>query len=162
MDALRAAIMGRVHGLHRTIERVPHGSPQSVSVSGSNNYGIIANQVTIRGRSKPGPLILPGSIGADPRRYNYIEYLVKRLTEFRAIGKSYGQQRGSRVHPGATRNILEKQLGGLPKDLPVDRFPEVVAHLADKIDNTAQGRRNRARNIPNYHRFEEHPGTITT
>jgi len=91
--------------------------------------------------------------------YNYVEYLIKRLTEFRDVGKSYGQQRGGRVHPGATRKILEKQLGGLPKDLPVDRFSEIVTHLTEKIDNTAQGRRNRSRNVANYHRFEDHPGS---
>jgi hypothetical protein len=78
----------------------------------------------------------------------------------RDAGKSYGQSRIGRVHPGATRKILEKQLGGLPKDLPTDRFVEVVAHLWEKINSTAQGKRNRANSISNYHPFEEHPGSV--
>jgi hypothetical protein len=149
----------QVHGLRLVDGAEQHRSTQSIRVVESNNFGIIANQVTIRGRSRPGAIIIPGTIGSDPQLYNYVEYLIKRLTEFRDVGKSYGQQRGGRVHPGATRKILEKQLGGLPKDLPVDRFPEIVMHLMEKIDNTAQGRRNRARNVVNYHRFEDHPGS---
>jgi hypothetical protein len=159
MDALRREVIARVHGLRRHAEASTRSPTQSVSVVHSNNSGIIANQVTIRGSPRPRAIILPGSIGADPRKYNYLEYLIKRLTEFRAAGVSYGQRRGGRVHPGSTRKILEKQLGGLPKDLPVDRFTEVVAHVQSKIDVTALGRNNRKRNVGNYHSFENHAGS---
>lgn len=159
MDELRAKIVGRVNQLRGPAPRGMPNASQSVNVANSNNSGIIANQVTIRGAGRAGPIIIPSSIGAAPRKYNYVEYLIERLTEFRSVGKSYGQQRAGRVHAGATRKILKKQLGGLPKDLPDDRFDEVAAYLKAKIDNTAQGRRNRARGVANYHSFDEHPGS---
>jgi hypothetical protein len=156
MDSLRTRIISRVHALHRK-SQFAQSSAKSVSVIGSTNSGIIANQVTIRssGRRRQA-VIVPDSIGSDPRKYNYIEYLIKQLTEFRRTGGSYGQRRGGRVHPGATRRILESQLGGLPKDLHVDRFEEVVIYLKEKIDATALGRNNKKRNFQNYHSFEEH------
>lgn len=158
MDSLRSKILSRVHGLAHCHE-ISARPQQAVTVIGATNTGIIANQVTVRGsRPRQQVIILPNSIGSDPRRYNYVEYLIKRLTEFREAGASYGQNRTGRVHPGATRKILEKQLGGLPKDLPADRFGEIVAHLQGKIDDTAVGRRNRRGNVANYHSFEEHGG----
>jgi hypothetical protein len=135
----------------------PGSSTPTVAMIGSINNGIIANQVTIR-NSRPSAkaIIVPGSIGADPEKYNYVEYLLKQLAKFREAGASYGQQRGGRVHPGSTRKILERQLGGLPKDLAAERFLEVCCHLKSKIDDTAQGRNNRKSSILNYHSFEEH------
>lgn len=127
----------------------------SVTVSQSTNSGIIANRVTINSSSKSGKIILPGSIGADPPRYNYVEYLIKRLTSFRQAGASYGQRRGV-MHSGSVRKILDNELGGLPKDQPLERFDEIVAILKSKIDDTALGRNNRSRGIRNYHGFDEH------
>ncbi|MDB5353717.1 MAG: hypothetical protein JWN24_170 [Phycisphaerales bacterium] len=159
MDVLRTEVMARVNGLRRHADASKQSPMQSVNVVSSNNSGIIANQVTIHGGLRPRTIILPGSIGADPRKYNYVEYLIKQLTKFRDAGASYGQRRRGRVHPGSTRKILEKQLGGLPKDLPVDRFAEVIADLQNKIDVTAMGRNNRKRNVGSYHSFEDHIGS---
>jgi hypothetical protein len=146
--------------LRRTGRPSAQTPTQAVNLIGSNNNGIIANQVTIRGsRPRAVAIILPGSIGAETRKYNYVEYLIKRLTEFREAGASYGQRRGGRVYLGSTRKILEKQLGGLPKDLPADRFLKVCSHLQGKIDDTALGRNNRNRSVRNYHGFEEHVGS---
>lgn len=156
MDALRSALMMRVSKLDGHETSSAQSATHSVTVVGSNNTGIIANHVTIRGGGRAKPILVPGSIGTDPEKYNYIEYLVKRLTEFRKIGASYGQGRHNQVNPGATRRILESQLGGLTKDLPLHRFKEVVLHLKTKIDDMAQGRTNRKRNARNYHSFEEH------
>ena len=159
MDVLRSALLARVHRLRGAEPSTPTPA-HTVNVTGSNNSGIIANQVTIRGGGgRPRAIILPGSIAADATKYNYVEYLIKRLTQFREAGRSYGQRRGGRVHPGATRKILEQDLGGLPKDLPVERFAEVVGYLQCKIDNTALGRTNRKQRISNYHTFENHPGS---
>jgi hypothetical protein len=115
-----------------------------------------ADSRAVSNHSRAAIIILPGSIGAEPRKYNYVEYLIKKLTEFRKAGVSYGHGRGGRVHPGSTRKILERQLGGLPKDLPADRFHEVCSHLQMKINNTALGRNNRKRSVRNYQSFEEH------
>lgn len=142
----------------RKEKKVSQASRQTLTVSGSNNSGIIANQVNIRAArgGSARPIILPGSIGADPPRYNYVEYLIKRLTKFREAGASYGQQRGGRIHSGVTRKILERQFGGLPKDLPVDRFADICSDLQRKIENTAMGRSNRKKGARSYHSFDEH------
>jgi hypothetical protein len=155
MDALRNIILGRIDKL-RHAAGAAKSAALSVNVVASNNSGIIANKVTICGGPRPRSIVIPGSIATDPIKYNYVEYLIKTLTAFREIGDSYGQRRANFVHLGATRKILERQLGGLSKDLPLERFSEIVAHIREKIDNTSQGRRNRSRGEPNYHRFEDH------
>jgi hypothetical protein len=142
-------------GVHPFVKkRAPAGD--TVSVIGTNNSGIIANKVTFNGKLKTGPIIMPGTIGASPREYNYVEYLVKRLTEFRQAGASYGQKRKGKIHAGSTRSILADQLGGLPKDQPLEHFETVVAHIKAKIDKTALGRNQRSRGKRNYHEFHEH------
>lgn len=141
-------------GVHQFRDPPKHGG-DSVTVTQSTNRGIIANRVTINNATNRGKIILPGSIGADPARYNYVEYLIKRLTTFRQAGASYGQRRGV-VHSGSVRKILDNELGGLPKDQPLERFDEIVAILKSKINDTALGRNNRSRGIRNYHGFEEH------
>lgn len=132
-----------------------------MNVSATDNRGgIIAQEfhgkVIFQGETKPGPIILSGSIADNPKHYRYVEYLIKRLTEFRRAGESFGQRREGPIHPGATRSILENEFGNLPKDLPVEKFDELVQALKAKIDNTALGRRNHKRDIPNYHSFEDH------
>jgi hypothetical protein len=132
-----------------------------MNLSGTDNRGgVIAQQflgkVVFEGGRPPGPIILAGSIADNPTHYRYIEYLIKRLTLFRRAGASFGQRRKGVVHAGGTRSILENELGNLPKDLPVEKFDDLVATIKAKIDNTALGRRNKARGIRNYHPFEEH------
>lgn len=125
-----------------------------------NRGGIIAQEfhgkVVFQGERKQGALVLKGSIADNPKHYRYIEYLIKRLTDFRRAGTSFGQKRNGIVHAGATRSILEREFGNLPKDLPVEQFENLVETLKTKINNTALGRGNQSRNIPNYHSFEEH------
>jgi hypothetical protein len=132
-----------------------------MNVSGTDNRGGIIAQafhgkVVFEGDRKPGPIILSGSIADNPKHYRYVEYLIKRLTSFRQAGASFGQKRKGVVHAGGTRSILENEFGNLPKDLPVEKFDDLVQTLKAKIDNTALGRRNGARGVRNYHTFEEH------
>ena len=124
--------------------QAPASFGDAVNVSHTNNSGIIANRVTIQGKAKAAKIILPGSIATDAKKYNYVEYLVKRLTKFREAGGSYGQKRKGKIHDGGTRKILGEQLDGLPKDQPIEHFEKVVAHIKGKIDNTALGRNRRS------------------
>jgi hypothetical protein len=142
-------------GHHPFRSRTAASSGNSVNVAGTVNYGNIANRITIS-KSKSAPIILPGSIGSDPKKYIYVEYLVKRLTSHREAGKSFGQVRKGKLHSGGTRKILENELGGLPKDLPVEDFGRLVEVLKAKIDKTILGMRNTAQGYANYHSFEEH------
>jgi hypothetical protein len=59
MDTLRATIIDRIRHLPTNVERVRPVLSQAVSVTNSYNSGIIANKVTIRGRDRPGPIIIP-------------------------------------------------------------------------------------------------------
>jgi hypothetical protein len=132
-----------------------------MNVSGTDNRGgVIAQEfhgkVVFEGERKAAPIILSGSIADNPPQYRYVEYLIKRLTEFRQAGNSFGQQRKGKIHAGVTRNILANEFDNLPKDLPVKKFDEVVQTLKMKIDKTALGRNNNSRGIRNYHPFEEH------
>lgn len=117
----------------------------------------IINKITVRQPEKPGRIILPGTIGSSPRHYNYIEYLVKRLAEFREAGASYGQRRKNKVHAGTVRRQIENDVGALPKDLPLEDFEPLVEKLHGKILNTALGRNRRAQGLRCFHSFEEHP-----
>lgn len=127
-----------------------------------NRGGVIAQNLNAKNltikNTQPSKkqIVFPGSIAESPKHYNYVEYLIKRLTTFRQAGKSFGQQRVGKIHTGTTRSILENQLGGLPKDRPLNEFDDIVNFLKAKIDDTALGRRNRARSTPNYHSFEVH------
>jgi hypothetical protein len=132
-----------------------------MNVSSTDNRGGIITQqfhgkVVFEGDRKPGAIILSGSIADNPKQFRYVEYLIKRLTTFRQAGKSFGQSRTGTIHAGGTRSILEKEFGNLPKDLPVEKFDELVATIKAKVDNTALGRNNGAKGIRNYHSFEEH------
>jgi hypothetical protein len=55
-----------------------------------------------------------------------------------------------------TRKIFENEFGGLPKDLPLVQFDQLVATLKARIDKTVLGKHNLSRGIRNYHEFEEH------
>ena len=129
---------------------------QSVNANVGINKGIIANEVTIKSGAKTTGLILQGTIGTDPAKYNYVEYLVKKLTKWRQNGEMFGQKRKGELHDGVTRNILAQQLGGLTKDLLLERFESVVEHIQGKIDDTVFGLNNLRKGIRNYHDFTEH------
>lgn len=141
-------------GFHPFRKRAATGG-NNVQVVETVNSGIIANKVTFT-KSKPGPIILPGSIGSVPQKYNYVEYLLKRLTTYRQAGASYGQVRKGKLHTGVTRKILENEFGGLPKDLPLEQYDGLVATLKLKIDKTALGTNNLSKGVRNFHPFEEH------
>ncbi len=153
-------VLWRKRALQNGVHPARRDTPAMSVSSTDNRGGVIAQQfqgkVVFQTGTKAKAIILPGSIGESPKHYNYVEYLIKRLTEFRKAGASFGQRRTGKIHDGGTRKILANELGGLPKDQPVERFDEVVSITKAKIDNTALGRRNYARGIPNYHSFEMH------
>lgn len=93
---------------------------------------------------------------STPQR-DYVDRLLKRLTDFRAAGKSYGQQFASEVSIHSTARIAR---GALRCDLyDPARFDDVCEHLKSKIDATIQGKRNHAQGIPNYRPFEQEATT---
>lgn len=90
----------------------------------------------------------------DEKR-QYVEYLVNRLTEFRAAGSSFGQKFGGTVSKASVTRIARSQLGFDIYD--ATRFDEVCDHLKTKIDATILGKRNVAKGSANYHEFASEP-----
>ncbi|WPJ95131.1 hypothetical protein SH580_17035 [Coraliomargarita algicola] len=123
------------------------------------NFGQMAetiNNTYESSKASKGSIILPGSIGSDPKRYNYLEYLIARLAKWRSAGKSYGQKRPGGVHPGVVRKQIQDKWGGLPKDLPLDNWESLVAELKDKIELTALGKNKIKKGQSNFHSYEAH------
>jgi hypothetical protein len=143
-------------GVHPAKRETP-----AMSVSTTDNRGgFIAQQfhgkVVFQSETRPKPIILTGSIADSPDHYRYVEYLIKKLTDFRQKGASFGQSRKGKIHSGGTRKILENEFGNLPKDLPLTEFDKLVDTLKAKIDDTILGQYNHARGVRNYHTLEEH------
>lgn len=133
----------------------PRGKKTSIEVG--VNHGQVADKIVNNyGGNKNPKIVLPGTVAEDPDRYNYLEYLMKRLAEFREAGSGFGQKRKGPVHVGVIRNMVENEWGALPKNLRVEKWSPLVAQIKDKIDNTALGRVRRSRGQRNYHSFEEH------
>ncbi len=111
----------------------------------NNHYGAKSDRV-----------ILPGTVAEDPDRYNYLEYLMERLAEFREAGASFGQKRRGKIHVGVIRNMVKNEWGALPKNLKLSVWDAVVADLKAKIENTALGRNRVKQGKGCYHSFEKH------
>lgn len=88
------------------------------------------------------------------QRTAYLEYLLKRLTDFRRAGSSYGQKHQAEISVHVTRKIIQSQLGWPLLD--ESHFAETCAHIQAKIHDTILGRRNAARGTRSYHSFEDH------
>ena len=121
-----------------------------------NNGQVAEKIVNNHYGKKRGPIVMPGTVAADPDRYNYLEYLMERLAEYREAGASYGQKRTGKIHVGVIRNLVKNQWGALPKNLRLDVWDEVVADLKAKIENTALGLNRVKRGQGCYHSFEKH------
>jgi len=82
----------------------------------------------------------------------YVDFLIKRLTDFRSAGKSFGQNFSNQISTSTTARIARSQLHC---DLySPDHFREVCDYLKSKIDGTILGKRNTANGVPNFHEFE--------
>lgn len=121
------------------------------------NHGQIAEKIVNHHYgTKRERMVLPGTVAQDADRYNYLEYLMGQLAEFREAGASYGQKRKGTIHIGVIRKMVKDQWGALPKDLKLGVWDRVVADLKAKIENTALGRNRVKQGRGCYHSFEKH------
>jgi len=97
---------------------------------------------------------------AGDLRHQYVDYLVKRLTDWRKAGVRFGQKFNGQHTVAITANILQGQLGG--SLYAPERFEEVCAFIKAKIDATILGQRNQRRGVRSYHAFGEIPTTPVT
>ena len=121
------------------------------------NKGQVAETIINKnyGPQKSPPVKLSGSIKDDLNRYNYMEYLIKRLAKFRQAGAGFGQKRRSVIHPGVIRKNINDEWGALPKDLGLEKWDRLVQQLRDKIDVTALGRGRAKRGERSYRSFDD-------
>jgi hypothetical protein len=131
-------------------------APPSPSVG--TNYGIVAERiekltVNLAGGKPNGPVLLAGTIGANPDMREYANYLVARYIDWRKKSDLYWPPvKGKRFKGGAAHGILcqgYKSVSALR--IPDHRFFEWVEATQGKIDNTIFGKHN----SKNYSTWEE-------
>jgi hypothetical protein len=130
---------------------------QSVTVSSTQNTGIIANVVNIKGRKPPKLRYPSDSIGADTIKNGYIHYLYGKYIDYRKADTSFGAfAHASRFHPGELHRTIRSKFKAQTFFLHVARFNELVQYMQGRIDQTILGKRNRSRGVPNCGSFEDY------
>lgn len=154
VKASQGAVIHRMPGA-----QAPLPSSNVISITGDATGSIVGNSITIQGDAKlrGKRMNYPvGSVGADLVRKNYVAYLAGRYNDFRATGlASYGQK-GTHHHGVIHTQIKSRFKVAGTYYVPVERFEELVRFLQDKIDQTIQGKRNKARGGGAYSSFEDY------
>jgi hypothetical protein len=129
----------------------------NVNVTSSSFRGDIAQTITkISGVKAPRIAHPAGSIGANLAMKGYIDYLISRYFNYRKADRSYGRK--TPFSPKVIHKNIERKFGAKTFFLPESSFQNLAAYLAQDIDSTIQGKRNRRCGTRNYHSFEEHRG----
>lgn len=93
-----------------------------------------------------------GSVAGERVMMSYAKYLIGRYQEFQKADKT----KADRFKYIAIHAALKREFKGDWKLLPVSRFPEIVAFLQRRIENTVVGRIRRANGSAVFHQFEQH------
>lgn len=110
---------------------------------------------TINLKSVKTKLILSppkGSIASDRSMLSYGKYLIDRYQQYQ---KSDSAKTGTFKYM-AIYASLKREFKGDWKLMPQSGFADVIEFLHRRIDNTRQGRINKAKGYPNYHLLQEH------
>ncbi|MBI5821400.1 MAG: HNH endonuclease [Verrucomicrobia bacterium] len=135
---------------------------KKLSVKNTINTGTIANVVNFRGKKSPRPNYTDGTIGADPLKRNYIEYLVTQYYKFREADKSFGAfSHAAKFHYSEIHTSLKSEFGASTYWNLVSRFDEMTDYLQGRIDRTILGKRNISRRTRNYDSFVEYSARQT-
>ncbi len=130
-------------------------SSQNLNVSNTQNSGIIANVVNLKGQKTPRMNYPLESIGSDTIKKSYIDYLYGRYIECRKADMSFGAfAHAQRFHPGELHRTIQAKFKAKTFFIHVNRFEELADYIKQRIDNTILGRRNRSKEISNYDSFE--------
>ena len=129
---------------------------KNVNVTNTQNSGIIANVVNLKGRKTPRMNYPPESIGSHTVKKNYIDHLYGRYIEYRKADVSFGAfAHAQRFHPGELHRTIQSKFKAKTFFIHVARFEEVANYIKLRIDGTILGKRNRSRGVPNYDSFDE-------
>ncbi len=135
----------------------PSTAGQSVTVTHTQNSGIIANVVNVGGKRTPKMNYPKDSIGADTLKKGYIDYLYGRYIECRKADTNFGAVAHSlRFHPGELHNTIRAKFKTRTFFIHVARFAELVTYMQERINQTILGKRNRSRGQANYQSFDEY------
>lgn len=128
---------------------------QSVIVSNTQNSGIIANIINIKGKKSHKYNYPLNSIGADNIKTNYIHYLYGRYIKFREADPSFGASvHAKHFHPAELHHTIYSKFKAKTFFIHITRFDELVYYIQGRIDKTIMGKTNHRQNIPNYDLFE--------
>jgi hypothetical protein len=122
-------------------------------VHSETTYNFHGSRRSIRVKEYPA-----GSIGSNLLQRNYIRYLVEHYNRFRQTDSSFGRSSARFSYAVIFKNI-ERHFKAQTYFLSDSKFDELVEFLQHRIDRTILGKRNRARQIPNYlgpEEFAEH------
>lgn len=130
---------------------------QNVTVTQTQNTGIIANIVNFKGKRPPKMNYPSDSIGADTIKKSYIDYLYGRYIDYRKADVSFGAfAHSKRFHPGELHRTIQTKFKARTFYIHVARFDELVDYMHGRIDQTILGKRNRKQGTPNYDMFSEY------
>ena len=134
---------------------IPPTAHQTVTVSHTQNTGIIANVVNIKGRKSPKINYPADAIGADAIKKGYVDYLYGRYIDWRKKDVAFGAfAHAQKFHAGELHQTIRSKFKMQTFFIHVARFDELVAYMQGRIDNTILGKRNRSQGIPNYDSFD--------
>lgn len=121
-----------------------------------NSPGAIQGQ-TVNVRTSKKKLSInapPGSIGFDVNFSGYIQHLIKRYNEF----ASSEPTRMTKFSYGAVSKNIADNFGTEWKLLPIEKAPDVIVYLQQRISRTRQARINKGKGWKSFSTFEEYLG----
>jgi aminoglycoside phosphotransferase (APT) family kinase protein len=139
-------------------EEMATGAPTAQSVSGQSH--IVAGrdlQVVIKqnGRSRVPPPDVVGTVTEDHRKFNYLEYLVRRYNDFK---EAECNKQGVRMNYARIRVAYEREIGCKVRYTAQSRFEEAAEYLQRRIGKTIVGKVQRNKGLPLYTEFDEFQG----
>lgn len=129
--------------IHSNVGQITIGSPGAIQ----------ANTLNLKTTKAKVKLLPPsGSIADDRAMLSYAKYLIDRYQQYqKADTTKSGAFKYMAIH-----SALKREFKGDWKLLHQSRFHELVAFLQRRVNNTRQGRINKAGGIRNFHAFGEH------
>lgn len=135
--------------------RISHPS-NVISIDGHVSRSIVANTVRFPAKTTLKMQHPLGCVGANIHMKNYLQYLIKRYSDFRKGDVSFGAfGHAQKFHYAEIYRSIESKFKAKTFFVPEERFQEECDYVRQRIDRTILGKRNMAKGIPNYRSFRE-------
>lgn len=134
---------------------------KSVRVKGNRNTTVVGNNNVTNihqpTKTKIKKVYRPGSIGENVHMVGYVGHLIDRYKVFKKIECD---QKGIKMNYAAFSAKLKKEfkvgVSNTYKDIPAERFEEVIAYIQKRIGGTMQGRINKSKGYKLFSTYEEY------